>query len=532
MSGTTISNSYVTGISLANAGVDNPVTILAGVTISDPSGRAVYGSGTIDWTIDNFGTVQSHGASAHSYGVALVGGTITNAAGGLVSGGYSGVAFYSTGTVINRGSIVSTVTTAGAAIALIAGGAVANGAGAVVNGAETGIGMDAVGAVTNAGTVLGQNGSGVLLSVGGAVVNNAGGSIIGYRTGVSVVGAGSVVNQGSIGSTGTAGHGYYYNSTSATTTLLDAAVLVTNAGVYNGTAGVISSYFFGIGADQPTTVVNQGQITGSSTVIGFGVFLLGGGSVTNAVSGRISGGLDGVLPTGTSASTVINQGSIAASVRAGIDFFGASSYGSNAATGTITGGLGILLRATGTVINAGSIGGGSYAIDLVGAGTVTNTGSAHLSATVDVLLLAGGTVINQGTMTANGPGAKGVYLDGAGYVTNAAGGHHRQHLDRHPGKHGYRHQDSERGRHPGLDGAGHGGEFRQRQQHRHRQRRRRSAEVRRRDHQRPVWDHHRDVYRRAGVRQRQRAERGLYQRRQRRDRAGWRHGRQPGCDLQ
>src|ERR1017187_5977051 len=108
MTGTTISNSYVNGVTLANAAVYNPVTILAGAAITNAAGPAVYGTGTIDWTISNAGRVQATQTAAHSYDITREdGGAGLYRAGVTVSGVYEGLAITTIGTVVNQGSIAA-----------------------------------------------------------------------------------------------------------------------------------------------------------------------------------------------------------------------------------------------------------------------------------------------------------------------------------------------------------------------------------------------------------------------------------------
>ena len=212
MTGTIISQSYLDGITLTNAGSYNPVSILAGVTVTIAAGPAIQASGTIDWTISNAGTALGGGTSAGSYGIAMQGGgTVTNLAGGMLGGAYGGVAMHGIGTVLNEGSIASTVATAGAAVVLAGGGYVENQSGGVITGHDTGIALQEAGSVTNAGTLRGLTGSGALLAGGGGVSNGTASSILGYSTGVSLGGVGTVVNQGSIGAGQTAGAGYTYS---------------------------------------------------------------------------------------------------------------------------------------------------------------------------------------------------------------------------------------------------------------------------------------------------------------------------------
>jgi len=407
MTGTTISNSYVDGVTLSNAAAYNPVSIAPGATITDAAGPGVYGTGTIDWTIANAGVVRATATAAGSYGIVLVGGgTITNLAGGIASGVYDGVAITGVGTVANRGSLVATDSTFGDGIVVRGGGSVSNAVGGGVSGGLNGIAMAAAGVVNNAGAVRGLTGNGVSLSGGGTVSNAATGVIVGYQIGVTLGTAGTVVNQGSIASGKTTGSGFYYDTATDVSTLLAGGVILDGGGVSNAAAGVISSYFFGVGLSGAGSVVNDGQVSASGTTSGFGVVLMDGGSITNDAAGTISGGVDAVLTIGTNTVTAVNEGTLEAGIRYGLDLHGADSYVSNAGSGTITAGyIGALLRGTNALaINAGSI-----------------------SAVMGVLEASGGTAVNRAMIVATGTGpnkhaATGIYQYHGGYVTNALGG--------------------------------------------------------------------------------------------------------------
>jgi hypothetical protein len=431
MSGTTISQSYVNGLSLTNAAADNPVTILSGVTIGTPSGPALAASGTIDWTITNYGTVQTAGTSTGSYGIVTQGGgTVTNAAGGMIKGGYAGVSMATAGTVLNQGTVAGSFGTLSDGVALAGGGEVGNASGGVISGGGYGIVLNAAGAVTNDGSISGAANSGVLMTADGVIVNNTASTIEGYLTGVSIVGAGSVVNQGSIGSGNTAGSGYYYNNISHVFRPLTGGVIMDSGGIDNEAAGSITSYFFAVVAATTTDVVNAGRIDGSSTKYGFGIFLQSGGSVTNASSGGIFGGDNAVAIGGTSASTLLNAGSIAAVNRIAVDLYGAGGYVSNAATGTMTSDyITVLLRGAGAdVVNDGSIAGtrllSGAAVDMIAGGTVTNAAGANITGKwIGTQIYVGGTVLNSGNIFASdGTNGAGVWLHGPGEVSNASSG--------------------------------------------------------------------------------------------------------------
>src|ERR1700689_1837738 len=73
-------------------------------------------------------------------------------------------------------------------------------------------------------------------------------------------------------------------------------------------------------------------------------------------------------------------------------FVGGGGTITNQANGNITGGTGIVLaNAPGTVTNAGTISGGNNAIELYGGSTLTNSGTIHAgSVDYDAVQFSGG----------------------------------------------------------------------------------------------------------------------------------------------
>jgi len=287
--------------------------------------------------VTNAGSITGTGAS--SDGVLLTaGGSVTNQAGGTISGGQRGVDFSgAAGTVTNAGSITGTTLDG---VSLHAGGSVTNQLGGAISGDRYGVYITgAAGTVTNAGSITGTNRFGVYLG-GGSVTNQAGGTISGRYAGVGVLGsAGTVTNAGSI--TGTTRYGVD----------LGAGGSVTNhaGGTISGSNGVLIAGGAG-------TVTNAGSITGTNR---FGVYL-GGGSVTNQAGGTISGRYAGVGVLG-SAGTVTNAGTITGGTYS-VRFKGS--------------GANVLTLQTGSVLNGTAAGstlpGATNALILQGAGTANN----------------------------------------------------------------------------------------------------------------------------------------------------------------
>ena len=409
-----------TGVNLqAGGSVGNAATIA--LITGYANGVSIGGSAG---TVSNFGTIEATGTLG--VGVELVaGGSLTNGAGGVISAPGIGVGFFGAapGTVVNLGQISGTGPSSyPTGVLLQGGGSVTNGqadgTAASITGLQYGVWTrDAAASISNYGTIAatGTGGTGVFLQNGGRVENSgSGASISGLDEGIRIAGAlvGTVDNSGTI----TGGLKAIY---------LGAGGYVTNqlGGVLQGSDGV---RILGPGA---IAVVNLGSIAGS----GYAGVYTQGGTVTNgaaAITGAsISGGNHGVL-IGYAAGTVTNFATITAT-GAGVAVWAGGSV-TNALTGRINGsGAGVgVSGSAGTVANFGTVSaiGTGYpsGIYLGAGGSVTNG-----AATVTTALIEGsafgvsiggtaGTVTNFGTITATGTGyTTGVYMDGtASVVTN------------------------------------------------------------------------------------------------------------------
>jgi hypothetical protein len=438
----TIAANYPTGLELT-ATSDSPVTVLAGVSIANSAGVALF----VDpgaWSIDNSGLIQATDLTA-GYGTALYlkpstapvvsQMVLTNQSAGQILGNEFGVFIKaSSGTVDNRGSI-SGATLAG--VILGGGGTIANDAGAsIMGGAYGALIYGGLGSVTNQGTIAGTAADGVDLAAGGTVQNNAASaSIAGSNNGVVIQGgAGTVINQGIV-----EGKAAYTGQT-----FVFGGVLLGEGGsLTNKAGGTIQGGFYGFWAGGTgaavATVVNDGSIAATATAAGRGVALANGGSVTNNAGGTIAGGLYGVRVL-NAAGTVVNAGSIQSTetlAGAGVAL-GLGGSVTNQAGGSIDSPWnGVSIGgAAGTVSNQGIIRSQSpvsdqafvYGAVLLGdGGSVTNSAAAAILGTFYGVWsgTAGGagTVVNAGSIGASATATgRGVVLRDGGQVTNNAGG--------------------------------------------------------------------------------------------------------------
>jgi hypothetical protein len=347
-------------------------------------------------TVTNAGTIGSNGSQA----VHLIAGTVTNLAGGLITGP-SGVGFVQqlgtgpvgTGTVVNSGTIRSTGTAAGSGVDFAQGGVLTNQVSGLITAYRSGIAVaGSAGTIINFGTIQNTGttfGAAVYLANGGAVTNAA--TVTAYRSGIAVVGsAATITNFGTISHTGA--------GTSGEAVYLGAGGTVTNYGLISGARPSTSSangYPGAIDAhSQPVTVRNFGTIANAN--YSNGVNLLAGGTIVNG-------------------SAAVTAATISA-LKAGIYIGGT--------LGTPTSG------AVGLVFNYGTIQNTvtatpSGSVVLVSGGSVINHGLIASAGTGIAFTNAAGTIDNFGTIDSTAPlsatrGAGG-YLGAGGLITNEAG---------------------------------------------------------------------------------------------------------------
>jgi hypothetical protein len=414
---------YEVGVLVA----DGTVTNRAGDTISG-SGFMTYGvylGGENDRVINQSGAViagyRAVGARntgevvlnagsivGSGFGVfLLLGGTVANYSGGLISGGIGGV-FGAMGPVAvgNYGSIVGTQYGVG----LQAGGSVTNQSGGTISGGANGIfGTLSTVAVVNYGSVAGTSRDGVYLGAGGSVTNQSGGSISGGESGIyGGHASATVVNAGTIsGGTGDAvkfAAGY-------------ANVLVIDPGaMFSGTVDGGNT----IGATSVSTLELAGD--GSGTLSGIGtqfvdfaqITVEAGASWTLTAANTIAAGT--ILTTYgalTNATTLSSTVTVAA---------GGELSNTSAGMVTVPNGAAVyVLAGAVAVVNGGSFAGGDYGVQFQG-GSVTNQGGGTISGGNDGIDGRNDavTLVNYGSVA--GTGGNGVYLGAGGGVTNQGGG--------------------------------------------------------------------------------------------------------------
>ncbi len=219
---------------------------------------------------------------------------------------------------------------------------------------------------------------------------------------LNALGAGwSIGNAGLVAATGTTGSG----------------VVAVNGGTLSNTVtGAISGYGFGVSIGGTGVVFNRGGISASQSTGASATYVsgshqltaksagvaMGGGTVVNYANASIASPLIGVALNG--AGTLVNSGSIAS--------------GSGTAAG-----YGVLLGAGGSVTNqtGGRITAGKFGIADFGPFTVVNqTGATISAASIGISgSYKAGTITNQGSLA--GSVRYGVYLAAGGTVTNLAG---------------------------------------------------------------------------------------------------------------
>jgi hypothetical protein len=428
-------NVFVTGTVNAYGSVGSYTISTGGTLHPQAFDAAVFGPAAGVFTVNNSGTIESHGSPTKAFdagivlgssgsvinsgiiqsasGIAFVGGSVASYVenSNLIEGsiGIGVVVFSGSGTVVNSGTLYGAKY---GAVALFGGGLVSNSSTGTLSGGTLTGDQYAVTAqgnapttVQNAGHIVGYTG-GIDLQHGG-LVNNTG-SI--HAAGTKAVGSGNtytnfyggvVVNYGGTvlnGGTITGQNGvylHYYNKTNHTSTpTLSLTNYINNSGQIDASSTAnlhltVSGVYYGIfgtGIDLssiPGTVVNNGGVTASNV----GVFLQAAGTSTIQNYGQITGVRYAGIMQVNGTAVIDNSGTID---QTGTSSGSGSSY------------AGIYLKQGGTILNSltGDISGISgIRIQGNAANYVKNTGSINATKGAAVYFNYGGTVVNTGTIT-------------------------------------------------------------------------------------------------------------------------------------
>ena len=365
----------------------------------------IYLKGAVG-TVTNFATIGGAGTeigAAVTYGGMLINGSSIDTS-ALIQG-YVGVAGEThTVTVVNFGTIAAgngtgTVTSSESdAVILLGGGAVTNGSStdtkALLLGTVGVVAETIVSTVSNFGDIVGSL-AGVYFSNGGRVTNgtaaDTGANIVGSVAGVLFTNA-----AGTVSNFGTIVGGIGSNATYSGVTL-QAGGSVTNGSSTDHTALIHGQV--GVSSGAVAKITNNGTISGSAFVSGYGVVLYEGSTLTNDV-GALVDAYTGV--TAEVGATVTNFGAIQATGGKTVVLFSATSR-LNAEAGSVFEGVieadfG-LVDIVGGVVSASGI---DSSGKIEGAGTLSlTTGASFLSSgvglTVSKIMVGSGETVNVNT---------------------------------------------------------------------------------------------------------------------------------------
>jgi hypothetical protein len=427
------------------------VTFTSGVTITATTGSGIVGGTSGAYTIVTAGTI-----TAASNGIELqAGGLVDNLAGGHIAGGL-GIVIDGVGSVYNAGYIGGSGGN-GVGISIGDGSAITNTGTISATGGNYTHGVDfgnddsivnlsggtilASGSdgmalrggtgetIINSGLIEETGGSSAVNIADGSVTNHSGGTITG-QTGISFTGTATsnVINQGNIFGTyaaifasqsisvvnevgGTIAGAYAINLTDGGTVHNEAGAAINGAQIgvrIRGAVGEVhndgtiqASKGVGISLQNSGTVINTGSIDALT-----GIYVVGGGSITNTAKGNIAGGGVGISIRGAGGS-VYNAGYV--------DGAGGNGVG-------VSLGDGVILTNAGTI--EGSGGNYTHAVDFGNNDSIVNlSGGMILASGSDGMAMHGGTgvtITNAGLIEETGGSVAILIADGS--VTNQSGG--------------------------------------------------------------------------------------------------------------
>ncbi|WP_165937826.1 autotransporter-associated beta strand repeat-containing protein [Methylobacterium segetis] len=429
---------------ITNTGTRNAGTLTGGlIQAANASGIAITGAGS---SITNSGVIQGGTSPSFGYGVAFVGGTITNQGGGVITGTQGGVSASSgTATVDNNagagisGATGVRTTGAGTALAVTNAGNLVGTSNAINAGGTgaatiTNLGTIGTGTLSADGQTYTSSGTGtaIVLSNGGTITNGSAAfsaaqnaaSVINGATAIDV----SSANAATIAlNAGSATNGVIASSGAGARTVTVAGALNgdfnggTGTGVVNftlGAAGAMQRATFG---DANDTFTYQGGTVGGVVDAGTGtdafVSALGAGGMATLNQANLTNFESYAQQSGTLTLTGINPSNVRWDIQGGAlnvaGTLSTSGVAVSASNGTILrvapGGL--ITNTSGITIN------GSGAFTIVNAGTIRNTGDGSdvINTGARVTLLNTGAVTNTAFVAANANGA-------GSRIVNAQGG--------------------------------------------------------------------------------------------------------------
>ena len=331
--------------------------------------------------------------------------------------GYHGIYARDPATTVTNQGVILGIAQYGQGVRLLNGGAVVNGvsgdAAAYIQGHSGGVVADGATSVTNFGTISGMYGAAIFVAAGGGAVINGGpgdkgARISGAVAGVSIAaGIATILNYGTISAS-----------------VVDGVDLAGGGAVTNGSSGDTTALLYGHGdgvvAGQPASVANFGTLVGGVGGGAYsGVYLRGGGVVTNGSASDTSALLEGIQ-----SAVLVSAGA------ATVDNFGTlRSYGGNAVDWADPNGKGSAILVNGSAEDtAALVSGAANGVSFASGGTVDNFGMIASSKYAGVTwtnpssnapaLLVNGSAKDT---TARISGAtNGVYFAADGTVTNFA----------------------------------------------------------------------------------------------------------------
>tara|TARA_R110002124_G_scaffold276986_2_gene448036 strand:+ start:5491 stop:17406 length:11916 start_codon:yes stop_codon:yes gene_type:complete len=365
----------------------------------------VFGHGVLSNGAGTSITNQSGGQISGSSGVTAIGAgnalALTNA--GTITGTGIGVTSEGTLTLVNSGAIRQT-TGGGAAVTLVNGGSILNSGGGLINGFDQGVRLvSGATTITNAGSITG--GFNDAIYAGGALtLINTGALTSNSYSGVYIAAGGSITNAGTITGGSFAGQGYGVLVNTSVSTL------ITNQSGGMITGGVGSIQLSGAGS--ATIDLRAGSTTSGQ------ILSIGSGARNLTIAGTLNGAYDAATGTGVDTVTLASTGSMtSALLGAGNDSF---AFQGGSFSGTLDGG-------TGTDSFASTLGGAGVATlsltSITGfetfahnSGQLTLTGAGGFANGATV---SGGTLLVNGTLSADTLVNSGVTLGGTGTINGA-----------------------------------------------------------------------------------------------------------------